>query len=95
MSIIIKEKQKHLPPVVQRIMDSDMNCCFNCTYFKLYEGVKTFNLEDYKNLKAKCSNREAIKEKGFRGRPATLDIFMRDKVKFPESRINCNFFKLA
>lgn len=89
------KKQNIIPPIVQRLMDSDCNCCMNCVSFKLFKGVKTFKQEDYKNLRARCSNKEAIIEIGYRKRPVSLNIFINGKVKIPKSRINCKFFELA
>lgn len=90
-----KLNEQKIPKWAQRLMDSDMNCCFNCTDFKLCKGVKTFTSEDYKNLKARCTCLEAVKESILRERIVGLGIFSHAKVRFPESRVNCKFFELA
>jgi len=84
-----------IPKTVQKLMDDNTNCCMNCFYLKLFEGVKIFNLQDYKNLKAKCSNIEAIKEKGIRRNPIVLNTLLTNKTKISKSRMNCKFFELA
>jgi len=84
-----------IPKILQKLMDDNINCCMNCFYFKLFEGVKIFNLQDYKNLKAKCCNREAIKEKGIRRNPIVLNTFLDSRTKLSISRVNCKFFELA
>jgi len=92
----MRRLEKHqIPKWAQRLMDSDMNCCFNCTDFKLFKGIKFFNALEYKDLKAKCICLEAVKEKTIRERSVALGVFSHLKHRFPLSRVNCKFFNLA
>lgn len=84
-----------LPGRIQEMMDSNCNCCINCTYFKLLKSTKSYNYEDYKNLKAHCTNSEAIEEKKTRGRTIILRAFLVVDSRQPKVRTNCKYFELG
>ena len=76
-------------------MDSNLNCCFNCAYFKILKHGGVHNLEEYKNLEAQCINIDAISEKEIRRRIINLRIFFHIESHYPKCRVNCKYFILG
>jgi len=80
------------------LMDSNTNCCFNCTLFKIKwdkeDSIIPQNILQYRALKARCINPLAIREDVCRENPVRLQTLL-NKGKVPKIRENCNFFELG
>ena len=94
-SIISDFNNFTIPDFAQKLMDDEINCCFNCIHFKLLKHGGVYRLEEYKNLEAHCTNVRAIEEKLTRKRIVVLRIFFHVKTEWPKCRVNCNWFELA
>ena len=90
--------RKVLTDKAQEVMDSNNNCCFNCTHFKIKwdkeNSIIPQNILQYRALKARCINPLAIREDVCRENPVRLQTLL-NKGKVPKIRENCNFFELG
>lgn len=81
---------KVISNTVQKIMDSNKNICFNCTYFKMvwnkHGSVIPKDIEQYKALQARCTHYPAIEENANRGNLTCLRGFLRGNTKFAKAR---------
>ena len=90
--------EKIINVIVRKAIDSNNNCCFNCTHFKLKwdkeNSIVPQNILQYRHMKARCTNPLAIHEDICRENPVRLQTLL-NKGKVPKIRENCNFFELG
>lgn len=85
-----------IPEFAERLLDSNLNCCFNCVNCRLYKHGIVSDFEDYRNLRARCMHPLATKEDERRRRPFELRIFSYiDINKIAKMRKNCKYFELG
>jgi len=86
-----REKKNILPIKMQVIMDSNTNCCLNCIYFKLIKTYSISTREEYLELRAKCTNIDAMRDEAICGNGVTIGSILS---RMPKKRTNCKFFEL-
>ena len=90
--------RKVLTDKAQEVMDSNNNCCFNCTHFKIKwdkeNSIIPQNILQYRALKARCTYAPAIHEIAHRENPVRLQTLL-NKGKVPRTRKDCTFFELG
>jgi len=90
--------RKVLTDKAQEVMDSNNNCCFNCTHFKIKwdkeNSIIPQNILQYRALKARCINPLAIREDVCKENPVRLQSLLnRDQI--PVARKDCEYFELG
>ena len=80
------------------LMDSNTNCCFNCTHFKIKwdkeNSIIPQNILQYRALKARCINPLAIREDACRENQVYLQALLYEK-NVPKARKDCIYFELG